>query len=648
MNTILYNSCFKKLLHSKQIFFITFFFVNIFLAEAQKTSKLLLSAEECMLKEDYLNANNYWKLLVTRDSLNIKYLHNYAYTSYKIYDLYNAERYFKITILNDSKKQFKDDAYYLAQTLKMLSKYSEAKKEFEKYYRRNRKNNNLFSAQCLNEIEGCNIALQNKGVKIKVQLLDTTINTILAENAGFLYGNTLYFSTKSDSNHYSIFKSERLNNSFLSKQSVEEINSNKSNTSNLFIDDTTAYFTIFNDSGNAKSCNLFEAKYKNGIFLNIKMLDEKINRIGTVNTQAHAAYLGNTKYLFFVSNRSETLGGMDIFISKINLNGSFETPINIGKNINSTGDEITPFFCNHCQTLFFSSNYFPGFGGFDIFKSNYYNGEFSMPENIGKPFNSSLNDIYFSYYHDQEIAFLSSNRKGSRFNRNEYCCNDIYRINFNDSSKQIIDVKDTIINSKIDSFSIKINSIKKYLPMQLYFDNDEPDNKTNAITTEKTYSETVEKYIANEKNYLKYYLKGANKKGIEDSQLQLNQFFEDSIKNTLTKLVTCSDIILDLLNSGKIIKIIVKGYCSPLASTEYNKNLAKRRINSLVNELKKNKQEAFVKYIESKKLIIEEVEIGELAASEFTSDNPNDIKNSVYSLKAALERKISILEVIVN
>ena len=93
----------------------------------------------------------------------------------------------------------------------------------------------------------------------------------------------------------------------------------------------------------------------------------------------------------------------------------------------------------------------------------------------------------------------------------------------------------------------------------------------------------------------------------------------------------------------------MKGYCSPLASTDYNINLAKRRISSLRNYFTETKSGFFVRYINNTnvnegKIIFEDVDIGELPASK-VSDDLKDKRNSVYNPIAASERKIQIIAV---
>ncbi|MCZ8283948.1 MAG: hypothetical protein O9353_00695, partial [Bacteroidia bacterium] len=97
------------------------------------------------------------------------------------------------------------------------------------------------------------------------------------------------------------------------------------------------------------------------------------------------------------------------------------------------------------------------------------------------------------------------------------------------------------------------------------------------------------------------------------------------------------------------VKITMKGYCSPLASTDYNVNLAKRRISSLRNYFMEYENGRFVKYVDNtneKEGRIEffNEDIGELPVST-VSDDVKDVRNSIYSPYAAAERKIQIIAI---
>lgn len=108
-------------------------------------------------------------------------------------------------------------------------------------------------------------------------------------------------------------------------------------------------------------------------------------------------------------------------------------------------------------------------------------------------------------------------------------------------------------------------------------------------------------------------------------------------------------LLEQVLLRGEKVKITMKGYCSPLASTDYNVNLAKRRISSLRNYFIEYDGGKFVKYINNtneKEGRIEffNEDIGELPISK-VSDDVKDVRNSVYSPFAAAEGKIQIIAI---
>ena len=67
-------------------------------------------------------------------------------------------------------------------------------------------------------------------------------------------------------------------------------------------------------------------------------------------------------------------------------------PENLGDSINTPGEEISPFIHPNGTDLYFSSDYWPGFGGLDLFHSKYINGAWSQAENLGYPLNSPGNE----------------------------------------------------------------------------------------------------------------------------------------------------------------------------------------------------------------------------------------------------------------
>ncbi|MES2398012.1 MAG: SPOR domain-containing protein, partial [Bacteroidota bacterium] len=317
---------------------------------------------------------------------------------------------------------------------------------------------------------------------------------------------------------------------------------------------------------------------------------------------------------------------------------------NAGKKVNTLDDEITPFYCKPCQELFFSSTWHKGLGGFDIFKSYYKNNELGEPQNVGIPVNSSYNDIYFSISSKRTEAFLSSNRPGSFFEEKESCCNDIYMFKI----PGVPGIEEP--PKKVDSTQIFVAEMKLLVPLTLYFHNDEPDKKTLAITTTKNYKKTYEDYSAMRDLYKKEYSKGAKGADLDRANNDIDVLFEDSVDAGMQDLEKFARLMLKVLKDGEKVSITMKGYCSPLASTDYNVNLAKRRISSLRNYFMEYENGIFVPYVNNTNeneasIAFFNEDIGELKARPNVSDDYYDTKNSIFNPAAAIERKIQIIAV---
>ena len=129
----------------------------------------------------------------------------------------------------------------------------------------------------------------------------------------------------------------------------------------------------------------------------------------------------NDTTLLFSSDREGGYGGKDLYIS-FSKNGQWTKPANLGSVINSPYDEVTPFLAIDGRTLYFSSNNLRSMGDLDIFRTRFNDGlgTWSVPENLGMPFNSAGEDAYFKLSKDGMKAFFSSSRKESQGKRDIY------------------------------------------------------------------------------------------------------------------------------------------------------------------------------------------------------------------------------------
>lgn len=139
----------------------------------------------------------------------------------------------------------------------------------------------------------------------------------------------------------------------------------------------------------------------------------------------HPAISADGKSLIFSSNKPGGAGQSDLYISKL-VGGKWNEPVNLGKNVNTFGNEVFPYLAND-STLFFSSDGLPGFGGLDIYETNLVNGEWIEAWNLKLPVNSPYDD--FSLIFDKKLTsgFFSSNRPGGLGSDDIYAFRNYHR-----------------------------------------------------------------------------------------------------------------------------------------------------------------------------------------------------------------------------
>ncbi len=172
--------------------------------------------------------------------------------------------------------------------------------------------------------------------------------------------------------------------------------------------------------------------------------------------EAHPALSADGNRLFFASNRAGGFGGMDIYYASFS-GGQWSEPVNLGKDINTPGNEIFPFIHDD-GTLYFASDGWGGLGGLDIFSSIETNeNAWENPINLGTPFNSSKDDFGFILNTTATEGYLSSAREGG------YGKDDIYSFRILDKEqlgrqlKATICVYDAVTNERIENAQVSIS-----------------------------------------------------------------------------------------------------------------------------------------------------------------------------------------------
>jgi len=174
----------------------------------------------------------------------------------------------------------------------------------------------------------------------------------------------------------------------------------------ITVDNKHLFFAMMRyEGGSQPNCDIYVSDMIDGEWKPYRKVPN-INHPVYWDSQPSVSADGNT--LYFASDRPGGYGGTDIYVSYRNpKTGEWSTPQNLGPKINTPGHERTPFIHSDSETLYFSSDGHFGFGGFDIFYSRKNEkGEWTEPENIGSPINTTQDELGF---------FVSSNAKHGYF-----------------------------------------------------------------------------------------------------------------------------------------------------------------------------------------------------------------------------------------
>jgi len=268
----------------------------------------------------------------------------------------------------------------------------------------------------------------------------------------------------------------------------KEINSKFNESTPVFTKDgKTMYFTRNNfldgkrgkDSKNITLLKLYKAVLVDGNWSNIKELPFNSDQYST----AHPALSLDEKKLYFASDMPGTLGQSDLYSVTINSDGTFGKPENLGAGINTEGRETFPFISGDNE-LYFATDGRPGLGGLDVVVSKILeDGTFDQVQNIGEPVNTKYDDFAFIIDSKTRKGYFSSNKKGGIGSDDIYkftetkilvCERNLIGIISDSKSNEVIEganitlldennqVLQVLETAKDGAYSFKVNCDKKY------------------------------------------------------------------------------------------------------------------------------------------------------------------------------------------
>jgi len=200
----------------------------------------------------------------------------------------------------------------------------------------------------------------------------------------------------------------------------EEMNAGTNVVPTSITGDGKTLFMVRDDNDNG---NVYMSHYEDDEWSNIKKLNKNIN---SPSWESHISITEDGKTLFFTSDRPGGFGGLDVYKSDFDPKiKDWGTAVNLGPTINSIYDEETPYVVNNGRVLYFSSQGHYGMGGFDIFYSSLLdNGSWTYPLNLGYPLNTAGNDLFYLPRRNGEYAIFPLNST----DRPQEQANDLYRI----------------------------------------------------------------------------------------------------------------------------------------------------------------------------------------------------------------------------
>ncbi|CAN5325564.1 hypothetical protein BH09BAC1_BH09BAC1_13890 [soil metagenome] len=385
---------------------------------------------------------------------------------------------------------------------------------------------------------------------------------------------------------------------------LNEAGKHSGNTS-LSADGKRVYLTICEATAeNNVSCKIHVSTLNDkGEWSKPKALGSSVNAEGSDNTHPVVAKTENgVDVLYFSSNRKSGKGGYDIYKVEVKHAGTAGTAVNLDAPINTEWDEITPHFYDTKGQLFFSSNGRIGFGGFDNFSSKLEaDGKFAEPENLGIPVNSSADDMGYASGEDKKKFYFVSNRVGIIGDKSATCCDDIFKAEniFKPTlaiGGQIIERIDSSAQSPLIGTRVEVYDITDGIPKLVYADSLATTTFLYPLEVDKKYSLkfskkehfTVHHTVSTmdlEKNDTMNFNATLDKIIVNKSYRLSKIFYEYKSAKLTDESQATLDTLYTLLIENPEITIELSAHTDSIGSDGYNQDLSQARAQSCADYL---------------------------------------------------------------
>ncbi len=440
--------------------------LNIAYSQEDQNRNRYNSAEDYLFRENFRAAIPLYSGLLTTDPENIElnFKLGFCYLN-TIHKKARSMKYFRKAIENLHKTKTRNqmllDAYYnLGKAYRINYEFQKAIATLNELKTILPDDQKEFLKKINREITMCEngIELLNNPVKTKVINLGKKINSRFSDHSPIISSDEsmLIFTSRRkgsigdefdlDGQYYEdIYISYNKNGTWSRPRNLgEEVNTPMHEAACSLSPDGKQLFIY-------RSGDIYLSIFENDHWKKPVKLDKPIN---SRFIETHATLSADQQYIYFTSDRRGGFGGLDIYVSKRLADNSWAQPVNLGSKINTPFNEETPYIHPNGKKLYFCSQGHKTIGGFDVFKSEFKNGAWQAPVNVGYPVSTTDNDVFFMPSIDGKRAYYSSQKAGTEGE------SDLYLIRFyDDKIKEFTALKGTITSTD--------GSIPKYMQISV-------------------------------------------------------------------------------------------------------------------------------------------------------------------------------------
>lgn len=396
-------------------------------SQAQSVKDLVAQGDKHYSKKEYKKALEIYLQALDNNpddaAINLKTGMAYLYSETKS----KAARYIsKAYRLNPTINE--DIDYHLGIAFQNTNEFLKAIEHFENF---KKKKSNL-SEIANKKIAECRIAdsLSNYELNVVIENLGSNVNSKLHDYAPLISGDgsmLIFTSNRTEdqraiqegTNYEDIYFCKREGSGWsVPKKISANINQRYNDAAASLSPDGKTLF-LYYEEGNG---DIYTSTFDGSDWSSPKPLNKNINT--SLFWETSASMSADGQKLYFASNRPDGVGELDLYVSTRDSKGDWGKAVNMGPLINTPENDDAPFIHPDGVTLYFSSDGHPSLGNSDIFVSEYKNGKWQKPENLGWPINSWEYDGFFTISADKKKGFYSTLKEGGVGE------SDIYSITF--------------------------------------------------------------------------------------------------------------------------------------------------------------------------------------------------------------------------